>query len=406
LQFKYDPYAQTAGRIASLEALGHATDKIELLILGGTWSHYPLEYRDWYLRRCFDAMNEVELPTLPEALLYNETAPHRNVGLVIETRPDLITPDEVTLMRRQGVTKVQIGAQSLDDRILALNRRGHTLAETRQAVRLLRLAGFKIVLHWMPNLFGTTLESDLEDFSRLWTDPALHPDELKIYPTSLLEGTGLYQEWQAGRYLPYEESTLVELLVRCKELVPPYCRINRLMRDIPADYIVAGTKQSNLRQTVQNRMKAEGKSCQCIRCREVRGQELTAETELTLESVHYTTDATEEYFLQYLTPAKRLAGFLRLSLPLAPRDELPALAEIRQAAMIRELHVYGTAQALGERKQGAQHRGWGTRLLDAAADLAREAGYSELAVIAAIGTRPYYRDRGFTEGTLYPIRPL
>lgn len=422
LQYGYDPFAQTAGRLQALTAIGHPVDKVELLILGGTWSCYPAAYQEWFLRRCFDALNETESATLSEALLQNEQAPHRNVGLVIETRPDFITPEALLTLRKSGVTKVQLGAQSLDDRVLALNQRGHTLAQTRRAVRLLRLAGFKVVLHWMPNLYGATLDSDLEDFARLWDDPALRPDELKIYPTALVEGTALYDLWTAGRYTPYAEADLVALLVQCKTLVQPYCRINRLMRDIPADYIVAGTRKSNLRQVVQQTMAARGLRCECIRCREVRGgggagemgrwgdgevgsREPDAFGGARLEDVTYVTDATEEHFLQVLTPEGKLAGFLRLSLPLAPRAEIP-IAEIRAAALIRELHVYGPAQALGQRGWGEQHRGLGTQLLEDAADLARKAGFRELAVIAAVGTRPYYRERGFVEGELYPIRRL
>ena len=405
LQNEYDPYRQTQVRIEALEAIGHETDKIELLILGGTWSAYPEDYRVWFLRRCFDAMNEASSETLREAFERNETAPHRNVGLVIETRPDCITPESIVELRRHGVTKVQLGAQSFNDRILALNQRGHTVNDTRRAVRLLRLGGFKIVLHWMPNLHGATLASDLEDFRKLWDDPALRPDELKIYPTALLEHTDLYDLWSEGEYTPYTEEDLTELMISCKQLVPPYCRINRLMRDIPAPYIVAGTTKSNLRQIVQQRMQARGLQCQCIRCREVRGREPASLGTAELQPVVYETDATIEHFLQYVTTENKLAGFLRLSLPKQPRKSLP-IPDIENAAMIRELHVYGPAQALGERGQGAQHRGLGTQLLREAASLARNHGYDRLAVISAVGTRLYYKERGFVEGTHYPIQML
>lgn len=411
LQNAYDPYQQTRSRIEALEAIGHTTDKVELLVLGGTWSAYPGTYRTLFLRRCFDAMNgmaegEESAPTLAEALVCNETAPHRNVGLVVETRPDYVTPNEVLSLRQQGVTKVQLGAQSLDDNILKLNRRGHAVEDTRRAIRLLRLGGFKIVLHWMPNLYGATPESDLEDFGRIFGDPAIRPDEMKIYPTALLEGTELYALWQAGAYVPYAEQTLIELLASCKAQVAPYCRINRVMRDIPAGYIVAGTKKSNLRQIVQQQMAREGQVCRCIRCREVRGSESVAGEDVRLEVISYDTDATVEEFLQMLTPEGRLAGFLRLSLPFAPRDEL-MIPEIQTSAMIREVHVYGPVQMLGKQGQhGAQHRGLGTQLLEEAARRAKAAGYDKLAVIAAAGTRVYYRERGFSVGTLYPTLTL
>jgi elongator complex protein 3 len=399
----FDPYDQTASRIETLRKIGHSVDKVELLILGGSWSAYPEAYQTWFVRRCLDAMNGTEADSLEEAQRLNETADHRNVGLVVETRPDLITPGEVDRLRRLGVTKIQLGIQSLDDEILALNKRGHSVAETRRAMRLLRLSGLKIVAHWMPNLLGATPESDLEDFRRLWEDPAIRPDELKIYPTALLADTALYERWQSDEYEPYDEETMVDLLSRCKTLIPPYCRVNRLMRDIPAPNIVAGVKKSNLRQIVQQQMAREGTSCRCIRCREVRGDPIDPDT-LRLEIVAYETDATREQFLQYVTPEGDLAGFLRLSLPEAdpPIDELHGPEG--RCAMIREVHVYGPALGLGSALEEApQHAGLGTALIEAAKRIARRAGYQRLAVIAAIGTRPYYRERGFELEELYMI---
>ena len=401
--YEFDPYAQTAGRIAVMDELGHNVDKIELLILGGTWSCYPELYQEWFVRRCLDAMNGTEARSLEAAQQLNERASRRNVGLVVETRPDCITPEEVRRLRWLGVTKVQLGVQSLDDRILALNRRGHTVAETRTAMRRLRLAGFKIVVHWMPNLLGATPESDLDDFRRLWEDAAsltaLWPDELKIYPTALLPDTELYERWRRGEYQPYDEETLVDLLARCKALIPPYCRVNRLMRDIPSSNIVAGVKKTNLRQIVQQHMAREGLACHCIRCREVRGRAVDADA-LRLERLNYETDVTRECFLSYVTSDDRLAGFLRLSLP----GVEPSMSELAGCAVVRELHVYGSALELGVSREGvAQHAGLGTRLLDEARHITRREGFGCLAVIAAVGTRPYYRERGFERGELYMI---
>jgi elongator complex protein 3 len=404
---EFDPHAQTASRVATMAELGHSVDKVELLILGGTWSCYPEEYQEWFVRRCLDALNETESGSLEEAQRLNESSAYRNVGLVVETRPDRITPEEVHRLRWLGVTKVQLGVQSLDDTILAHNRRGHAVADTHRAMRLLRLAGFKIAVHWMPNLLAATPESDLEDFCRLWDDPPLRPDELKIYPTALLPETELHERWQRGEYQPYDEETLVTLLARCKTLIPPYCRVNRLMRDIPAPNIVAGVKKSNLRQIVQRRMAQNGLTCRCIRCREVRGMEVDAEA-LTLERLDYETDVTRECFLSYVTPGGRLAGFLRLSLP---RAELPVaeptIAELTGCAVIREVHVYGPALDLGDRRAGrAQHAGLGTRLIEEARRITSQEGFNRLAVIAAVGTRPYYRERGFALGRLYMFAPV
>lgn len=402
--FNFDPYLQTAGRIGTFEALGHNAQKVELLILGGSWSAYPENYQEWFILRCLDAMNGRESNSLLEAQQANETARHRNVGLVIETRPDMIDTTEVHRLRRLGVTKVQLGAQSLDDAILALNQRGHTLDQTRTAIRLLRLAGFKIAIHWMPNLYGATLEGDREEFARWWSDPSLRPDEIKIYPTILLENTELYSLWQAGRYSPYSESDLIDLVADCKVMIPPYCRVNRVMRDIPAGNIVEGSTKSNLRQLAQQRLIERGLACRCVRCREVRGRP-TSLSSLHREELVYRTDATEEHFIQYLTADDRLAGFLRLSLPAIGVQ--PVVDELADHAMIRKVHVYGPSLGVSSASQGeAQHLGLGGKLVRRAIEIASSKGYRRLAVISAVGTRNYYRKHGFELGELYMSRPI
>ncbi len=287
----FDPFRQTLGRIQGFESIGHSADKIELLILGGTWSAYSKAYREWYVQRCYDAMNAGsephyrESPSLATARDRNATARHRNVGLVVETRPDWITPDEIVHLRQLGVTKVQMGVQSLDDRILALNNRGHDVAAVRTAVDLLRTAGFKLHLHWMPNLYGATPASDRQDFRRFFADPAIQPDELKIYPCSLIAGTELYRLYEEGAYRPYTEAELVDLLADVKPGIPPYTRVNRLFRDIPAHHIAAGVKTSNLREVVKQELARRGTHCGCIRCREISRQHVPAE-QLVLQGVH------------------------------------------------------------------------------------------------------------------------
>jgi elongator complex protein 3 len=403
---RFDPFKQTCTRLKTLETNGHATDKIELLILGGTWSAYPHNYQERFVQRCLDAMNGVESKSLIDAQHINETAEHRNVGMVMETRPDHITLDEVRRLRWLGATKVQMGVQSLDDAILAANERGHTVEDSRHAVRMLRLAGFKLHLHWMPNLLGATPESDVQDFKRLWDDPALRPDELKIYPCSLIQGTELFNRYQRGQYRPYTDEELIEILVACKNIVPRYCRISRVIRDIPANYIAAGSTASHLRLVAQREMKQRGLQCQCIRCREVRADKIDA-AQLRLDTLTYATDATTEHFLSFVTPRDRIAGFLRLSLPSpnAPREEI--LDELRECAVIREVHVYGPALEIGTESSGeAQHAGLGTRLIEHAMQIARGAGYKRIAVISAIGTREYYRKLGFELGELYMAKSV
>ena len=418
VEHQFDPYDQVMSRINQLQSLGHPTDKIELLILGGTWSSYKRDYQEWFVKRCFDAMN-ASLPPAPlppgegvkrtgEGELtavhtINETTHHRNVGLVIETRPDEITPDEIRWLRHLGVTKVQMGAQSLDDRILEMNKRGHDVECTRQATSLLRAAGFKIVLHWMPNLQGATPESDRADFARLWTD--FCPDEIKIYPNQLLANAELYEYWQRGEFKPYSTQELIDLIADIKPTIPRYCRVNRVIRDIPSTNVVEGNRRTSLRQDVQNEMKRRGTHCQCVRCREVKSKSVNVGS-LQLDDLVYQAGAAEEHFISYVTPEDKLAGFVRLSLP-GKESPQTGISDLDGAALIREVHVYGQSLPVGAEKDGAaQHAGLGTRLLEEAERVAKEKGFERIAVISAVGTRGYYLGRGFERGELYLVKKL
>ena len=412
-QNHFDPYLQVASRLESYHAIGHPTDKIELLILGGCWTAYPREYQQWFIKCCLDALNGRDSTSLEQAQVMNETAIHRNVGLVIETRPDEINAETAIFLRQLGVTKVQLGAQSFDDEILSRNQRGHTAAATLKATALLRAAGFKIVLHWMPNLLGATIESDKADFSRMWTD-GYCPDEIKIYPTQLLESTQLYRHWQQGKYQPYTTEQLIQLLADIKPAIPSYCRVNRVIRDIPADYIVAGNKRSSLRQDALKELARRGQRCNCLRCREVRGQMIDP-NQLALSDLEYQAVFTQEHFLSYQTPDKLVAGYLRLSLR---HESLSAEAqslhelyryapELSGAAIIREVHIYGQSLEVGNAQNGAaQHIGLGTELIKKAEEISKKSGYKKIAVISAIGTREYYRKRGFTIENSYMTKYL
>ncbi len=392
-RYAFDPFEQTNGRLQALTQIGHPTDKIELLILGGTWSSYRRDYQEWFVKRCFDAMNGEESDSLAAAQKMNVTASRRNVGLVIETRQDFINPRELRWLRKLGVTKVQIGIQSMDERVLALNNRGHTPQSTRNAFRLLRLAGYKIHAHWMPNLLGATPDGDVIDYGRLWKDTAVRPDELKIYPTMLLKNSDLYTYWQRGQYKPYSEEEVIDVLIRSKIQTPRYARLTRIIRDIPTNNVIEGFKKANLRQIAQQKMAEQGLSCQCIRCREVRREKIDPNT-LRLIVEQYETDATTEHFLSFETDGGKIAGFLRLSFP-HPNIDLPIPA-LANHAMIREVHIYGPALTIGRGSDGdAQHAGLGTQLVNKAKAIAREAGYDKIAVISAIGTRDYYRKHGF-----------
>jgi elongator complex protein 3 len=408
LEHGFDPYAQVASRLTALQAVGHPTDKVELLILGGTWSAYRRDYQEWFVRRCFDALNGISpeaegAGSLEEAQTLNETAAHRNVGLVIETRPDHVDAGELAWLRRLGVTKVQMGVQSLDDRILELNKRGHTVAETHKAAVLLRAAGFKLVMHWMPNLLGATPESDRADFARLWD--GLCPDEIKIYPNQLLRNAALYDYWLRGAFTPYTMQALIDLIADVKPGIPRYCRVNRVIRDIPSTNVVEGNKRTSLRQDVQEDLRRRGTACDCIRCREVSGQKIDRDG-LRWHDLAYPAGAAEEHFLSFDTPEDRLAGFLRLSLP-GPESPPLGLPDLAGAALIREVHVYGQSLEVGRAQRGAaQHAGLGKELVRRAEEIARAHGFSRLAVISAVGTRAYYLKLGFERGELYLVKIL
>jgi elongator complex protein 3 len=456
-QHAFDPYEQTYSRLSALCRMGHPIEKIELIVLGGTWSFYPEGYQYWFIRRCFEAMNdfdagallmepkhhrvnyleleeridggfesnpyndmvssflrsvedgelvsESELSScreLERAQRENETSSHRCVGLSIETRPDYVTEIEVTRIRRLGATKVQIGIQSLSDDLLTLNKRGHDVATTRKAIRLLRQAGFKIQAHWMPNLYGSTPERDIDDFGRLFSDADFRPDELKIYPCSLIESAELMKAYRAGKWRPYTQDELLEVLVACMGAVPTYCRVSRVIRDIPGDDILDGNKTTNFRGLAEAELAARGGACRDIRSREIRGERVRGE-HLRLDETRYLSSVGEETFLEFTDDVGRIAGFLRLALP--DRDSF--IDEIRTSAMIREVHIYGAAAGLGERdEQKAQHTGLGQRLITRAERLAEDAGFQSLAVISSVGTREYYRRLGFQDGELYQHKRL
>ena len=409
-QYAFDPFEQTLGRLRDYQAIGHSVDKVELIVLGGTWSAYPAPYRIWFVKRCLDALNQFDVaqpaldrveraswPELEAAQHLNESARLRCVGLSLETRPDHISRREVLELRRLGATKIQLGLQSLSDEVLERNARGHGVAEARAAMTLLRSAGFKLHAHWMPNLLGSTPGDDRVDFERLFDDPALRPDELKIYPCFLIDGTELVAHWRSGDWRPYTDEELVALLADCIARTPRWCRLTRIVRDISAGDILAGSKTANLRELAEARLQATGRSSSDIRAREIR-DDAVATNDVLLRETGYAAGSGRELFIEADNSADRLLGFARLWFP----GEPAWIDELRDAALLRELHVYGALAPLGiHAPRHTQHRGLGQRLLARAAEHARSAGFKRLAVISAVGTRPYYQRLGFQPGPLY-----
>ena len=521
----FDPYLQVALRLRTLADMGHTTDKVELIVLGGTWTDYPRAYRFWFTRELFRALNEsasrdvqdesiaqrrafyeecglkserddvaafarkaqervmrkeatynqavralygedagwkhvaaMQTATLGAVVREHERNAHaaaRSVGLVIETRPDCITPTALIEMRALGATKVQIGIQSLDQRILEENDRHISIERIGRAFELARLFGFKIHAHFMANLLGATPESDIAGYATLTHDARFLPDEVKMYPCALVDGTGLVAHFRDGSWRPYTEEELLRVLAENMKATPPYVRVSRMIRDISSHDIMAGNKKVNLRQMVDAELAGKNARVDEIRTREI-GTHGADVRELAIDEVPYETTVSSERFLEWVTPDGKIAGFLRLSLPKAGAVEAAAAEAQRGAgrasvpantgrnagvvsgadepngpantletlsdqgeqiaaltfplrageAMIREVHVYGAVAALHHASTGAQHAGLGRKLVARACDIARDAGYKRINVISAVGTREYYEHLGFEQRGLYQQKQL
>lgn len=452
----FDPYKQVAARLNSLNITGHSTNKIELIILGGTFSSLPWKYQSQFVARCFKACNEFryqiadsrfqinnknskektaaalrkiksfELPktyvNLAAEKKRNEKARHRIVGITIETRPDLIDKAEILRLRKLGVTRVELGVQNTDDKILRQTKRGHTVAETIRATRLLKNAGFKINYHLMPNLPGSTPTKDLKMFEQIFSDDRFQPDMLKIYPCVLTRNSELAKMYKQDKYKPYSDKQLINLLVKIKTTIPSYARIMRLGRDIPATNIIAGNKISNIRQDAQRKMAADKVKCRCIRCREVRSSKFKAprpprrppatlrlrsgrgakhrgQESLKLIRIDYQASDGKEIFLSFEdVKNSKLLAFLRLRIPSQHFSEkkhfLPVLEGL---SIIREVHSYGQLIPVSTKKAGAvQHSGLGKKLAREAEKITRqEFGLEKIAVISGVGVRDYYRKLGY-----------
>lgn len=399
---KFDPYAQIQDRLKQLRQTGHFTDKVELIVIGGTFSVYPEKYKRFFFKRMFDACNKFESKILVQAQKLNETSKHRVVGISVETRPDWADEKEVKLWRKLGVTKVQLGVQAFDDKILKKIKRGHSLDEVSKATLLLKNAGIKICYHFMPNLPGSNPKKDIEMAKIMYQDPRFKPDYLKIYPTQVIPGTQLYDIWKKGKYKSYDEVTVKKVLKKIKLITPKWVRIDRLVRDISKKWIAEGVTKSNLRQIIQDELKKEKKKCQCIRCREIKQLSYKEKPELKIEEIDVV--GGKEFFLSF-EKYGRLYSLLRLRLP--NQDQKMLFNELRSTAIVRELHTYGTVVPIDKRKTNkTQHRGLGKALLIKAEQIAKKKGFDKIAVISAIGTRNYYRKNGYHLDSLYMLKKL
>lgn len=457
---KFDPYTQVYARLATLRANGHETDKIELIVKGGTWSAYRWDYQLWFIRRCFDACNDFgteviseshavlkdhesgtfqyvdlpdmkthdviseftarELERITDAQIKNETAGNRIIGMTLETRPDWVRPNTVWQLRVLGCTRIELGLQHTDNEILKLTKRGHTIEQTEEAMRLLRHAGFKVDVHTMPQQPGSTPEKDYEMYRKIFADEKLRPDMIKIYPCVVTPTAEIAQDFANGTYTPYSTEDLLEMLVRVKaDFIPYYCRISRLIRDIPGNEIIAGNTVTNLRETIQRVMKQRGLICKCLRCREIGhaakdNPELLhkfGEAELHIDE-YRASDGTEFFLSLEDKERKAVFAFARLYVPDDVTDESvrklhELLPETNRTAFIRELHTYGFLVPLtGNNETDQQHKGLGKRLMLEAEKIARDRGFTTMTVISGVGVRGYYEKIGYRRVGTYMVKSL
>jgi len=409
IQCDYDAWKQVEMRSRILAEMGHPTDKIELIIMGGTFLAYSVDYQYRFIKDCYDAMNGRESADLEEAKRINETAEHRCTGLCIETRPDWCGQEEIERMLAFGATRVELGVQTLDDEIYRLVKRGHKVEDVIKATRLLKEHGFKVHYHWMPGLPGSTPEKDLQLTEVLFSDDNFKPDGLKLYPTMVVEGTQLERWYQDGLYHPYDNDTMTNLIIQIKSLVPKYVRISRVLRDIPPKFIMAGLKNS-LRDIAKQRMKERAIECKCIRCREY-GHRLSDGWEIgepQMTRMDYEASDGREVFLSIEDENETLFGLLRLRIQSKPVTA-PGGKINGNIVIIRELHIYGPEVPLKEqREKAAQHKGLGKVLLKEAERIARdEFQAQEMFVLSGVGAREYYRsESGYSSRGDYMVKRL
>lgn len=412
---KFDPYFQIKTRLDSLKAQGHKTDKIEVIVAGGTWSSIPESFQTWFIANCYAAANNSRYITkakvktealytrLKKEQVKNEKTKNRIVGLTLETRPDWINEHEIEKMREYGCTRVELGVQNINDRILAKSQRGHTIKETVYATRLLKDSGFKINYHIMLGLPGATQKTDAKMIEEIFTDQNFQPDMLKIYPCVVIENTPLYKLWKEKKYKPFSDKQIVNILKDAKTKIPEYCRVVRVIRDIPTPSIIDGGKVSNLREVIHQEMAKEGKKCRCIRCREVKDFKFKNK-DVKLQRIDYPASNGKEIFLSFSdTKNDKLIALLRLRIP---AGNLPIFPALKNSALIREVHTYGQAEKIKEKGE-SQHIGLGKKMMLEAEKIAKkEFGLKNIAVISGVGVRGYYKKLGYKLRDTYLVKNI
>ena len=395
----YDPAKQILARLKSFRIMGHHTDKIELIIMGGTFLSYPEKYQRDFVKSCFDALNGKPSKNLEEAKRINEEAEHRCIALCIETRPDVCSDKDIKRILEFGCTRVELGVQAADDAIYKKVKRGHKVKDVIDATRRLKDAGFKVGYHIMPGIPGSSFKKDVQMFKKLFSSENFRPDQLKIYPCQVIKGSELEKLYSKGKYRPYDDKEIVKLLVEFKKIVPPYCRIMRIMREIPPEFLIAGTIRSDMRKMVADEMLKRGLKCSCIRCREIgfalmKGEKI--DNHLKLNTIEYNASKGKEFFIEIINNDDVIFGLVRLR-----------ISDKSKTLLVRELHVYGPAVEIFKKAAGEyQHTGLGKQLMQEAERIAKKTKCKKISVISGVGVREYYRNLGYElEGT-YMVKNL
>lgn len=407
----FDPIRQMNARISSLINMGHQADKIELLVLGGTWSEYPKEYQEQFITKLYYAANvfydieKRDVLSLEEELLINETAKIHIIGLTLEMRSDSININEIKRLRRFNCTRVQLGIQHTDNEVLKMNNRGESVEKVKKAIKLLKDNCYKIDGHIMLNLYGSSVEKDQKMLDEILNEPDLQLDQLKIYPCAIVPFTKIKELYEKGEYIPYDDKYLYELIKNFKIKITKQFRINRIIRDISGHYIIGGYSQqfTNIRQVIENDMKANGLRCHCIRCREIKGNVVNYD-DIKLEILEYQASDGKEFFISYETD-KYLIGFIRLRI--VNIDIINKGTVLEDCGLIRELHVYSTLSNVGNNDSfSLQHKGYGRKLIEKAEEITKSFGIPKMAIIAGTGVRNYYRKYGYELNNTYMIKSL
>ena len=406
LALDFDPYKQVRVRLKAFQVMNHPTDKIELIILGGTFLQYPKEYRDNFIKRCYEGMNNKESKNLEEAKKANETAEHRCVAMCIENRPDNCSESEIREMLDYGCTRVEIGVQMPDDESYEKTNRGHTVQDVIDATKRLKDSGFKVGYHIMPGLPYSTREKDIRLFKEIFDNPDYKPDQLKIYPCQVINDSPLARTHKFIGFKPYNEDETREILEEMTRMIPEYCRTMRIMREIPPDKLVSGITRIDIRRDVEKNLRDNKEEIQEIRMRELGFNKQfykKIDDNISLKISEYESCGGIEYFLQFVNKDNILFGLLRLRLP-----DSPFMDELKDSAIVREVHVYGKALKIGKEGIEGQHTGIGKKLMKEAEKIALENGYNKVAVISGVGVREYYRKLDYRIGkeNIYMVKNI